>query len=100
MWLPALCRKKDIPFAIVKSKARLGQLVHKKTATAIAVTGVNKEDEHDFAQLLQSIRASSLDKYDELKKHWGGGAVGIKSQHKMEQRKAAVAKEVIQKMSA
>lgn len=84
----------------MKSKARLGQLVHKKTATAIAVTGVNKEDEHDFAQLLQSIRGQSLDKYDDMKKTWGGGAVGIKSQHKIQKRKAAIQKEVIQKLSA
>jgi len=29
-WLPALCRKKDIPYCIIKGKSRLGQLVHKK----------------------------------------------------------------------
>ena len=29
-FLPALCRKKDVPYCIVKSKSRLGQLVHKK----------------------------------------------------------------------
>jgi len=30
VWLPALCRKEDVPYCIVKGKARLGQLVHKK----------------------------------------------------------------------
>ena len=28
VFLPALCRKKGIPFAFVKGKARLGKLVH------------------------------------------------------------------------
>ena len=28
IFLPALCRKKGIPFAFVKGKARLGKLVH------------------------------------------------------------------------
>merc|ERR1711956_150773 len=28
MWLPAVCRKMDIPYCIVKSKSRLGALVH------------------------------------------------------------------------
>jgi ribosomal protein L7Ae-like RNA K-turn-binding protein len=32
VWLPALCRKQGIPYAIVKGKARLGALVHKKNA--------------------------------------------------------------------
>ena len=43
LWLPALCRKKDVPFCIVKGKARLGQVVHKKTATALAFTSVRRE---------------------------------------------------------
>ena len=43
LWLPAVCRKLDIPYCIVKSKSRLGALVHKKTATAIALTSVRPE---------------------------------------------------------
>ena len=42
LWLPALCRKMGIPYAIVKGKARLGTLVHKKTATALALTEVSE----------------------------------------------------------
>merc|ERR1712212_987244 len=30
VWLPALCRKMGVPYCIVKGKARLGKLVHKK----------------------------------------------------------------------
>ena len=26
IWLPALCRKKDVPYCIIKGKARLGEL--------------------------------------------------------------------------
>merc|ERR1719158_242345 len=43
VWLPALCRKKEVPYCIMKGKGRLGQLVHKKSATCIALTSVNKE---------------------------------------------------------
>lgn len=43
IWLPQLCRKMDVPYCFVKSKAVLGQLVHQKTATAIAVVDVRKE---------------------------------------------------------
>merc|ERR1719191_651080 len=47
-WLPALCRKKDVPYCIIKSKARLGKLVHKKTASCVALTTVRKEEQHDL----------------------------------------------------
>ena len=43
-FLPALCRKKGIPYCIVKGKARLGKLVHQRTATCLALTEVKKED--------------------------------------------------------
>ncbi len=33
-----------VPYAIVNNKGRLGELVHQKKATALALTAVNKED--------------------------------------------------------
>lgn len=42
-WLPALCRKKDVPYCIIKGKSRLGQLVHKKTCAVVAIDAVRKE---------------------------------------------------------
>jgi len=38
VFLPSLCKSMDIPYAIVPSKAALGQLVHKKTTTCVALT--------------------------------------------------------------
>merc|ERR1712080_217847 len=40
IFLPALCRKMGIPYAIIKGKARLGTVVHKKTAAVAAITEV------------------------------------------------------------
>lgn len=57
VFLPALCRKKGIPYCFIKGKARLGQLVHKKTATCLAVTEVRKEDYQDLETLSKTFRA-------------------------------------------
>jgi large subunit ribosomal protein L7Ae len=57
IFLPALCRKKGIPFAFVKGKARLGKLVHQKTATCVALTEVKKEDFQDLELLTKNFRA-------------------------------------------
>merc|ERR1711998_783970 len=61
VWLPALCRKMDVPYCIVKSKARLGQVVYKKTATALAFTTVKSEDQGAFAKIVDNVKANFND---------------------------------------
>ncbi len=56
VWLPALCKKMGVPYCIVKGKARLGTVVHKKTATALALTAVKNEDQREFAKLVESFK--------------------------------------------
>jgi len=88
VWLPALCRKMDVPYCIVKGKARLGQLVHKKTATAVAITEVRKEDQAKLDQLIQAIRPQFNDDATVLRK-WGGGILGSKAQAVIRKREKA-----------
>ena len=38
VFLPSLCKTMDVPYAIVPSKAKLGELAHKKTCTCLALT--------------------------------------------------------------
>jgi large subunit ribosomal protein L7Ae len=91
VWLPALCRKMDVPYCIVKGKARLGQLVYKKTATALAITEVNKEDAHKLDQLVQNYRVMYGDAAD--RRRWGGGIMGTKAQHIIKARERVRARE-------
>lgn len=84
-FLPALCRKKGIPFAFIKGKARLGKLVHQKNATCIALTEVRKEDFQDFEILTKNFRAQ-FNENETLRRNWGGGVMGIKNQHMMTHR--------------
>lgn len=85
VFLPALCRKKGIPYAFIKGKARLGKLVHQKTATCVALTEVKREDYQDLEVLSKSFRSQFNDN-DNLRKIWGGGVMGIKNQHMMFKR--------------
>merc|ERR1719191_2540753 len=55
VWLPTLCRKKDVPYCIIKGKSRLGQLVHKKKASCIALTSVRQEDQNDLSKLASTF---------------------------------------------
>jgi len=96
VWLPALCRKMDVPYVIVKGKARLGYLVHKKTATAVAVTDVRQEHAQSLAQITEVARAMYGDAADARRK-WGGGILGIKAQHVIAARAKAAAKEAIKR---
>jgi large subunit ribosomal protein L7Ae len=92
VWLPALCRKMDIPYCIVKGKARLGQLIHRKTATALAITEVSKEDIPKLDQLVQNFRLMYNDATADRRK-WGGGIMGHKAQAVIRAREKIAAKE-------
>jgi len=99
VWLPSLCRKMDVPYCIVKSKARLGSLIHKKTATAIAVTEVRKEDQPKLDQIVASVKPLFNDNVADLKK-WGGGIMGVKSQAVTRKRERAAAREATKAVKA
>jgi len=88
VWLPALCRKKEVPFCFIKGKARLGQLVHKKTASCVAVTAVKREDQAEFEKLCDNFNASFNENTD-LRRRWGGGIMGLKSQHVTQKKERA-----------
>jgi len=97
VWLPALCRKLGIPYVIVKGKARLGAVVGKKNATAVALTGVRKEDENGLALLTATAKEQFNDKYDDIRtgkaSAWGGGKLGAKALAKRAKREKAEERE-------
>ncbi|OIW05636.1 hypothetical protein TanjilG_23422 [Lupinus angustifolius] len=99
VWLPALCRKMEIPYCIVKGKARLGTVVHKKTASVLCLTTVKNEDKLEFSRVLEAIKANFNDKYDEYRKKWGGGIMGSKSQAKTKAKERLIAKEAAQRLN-
>lgn len=96
VWMPTLCRKKDVAFCIVKSKARLGQLVGKKSATCAAIVTTKKEDSKDLDVLVESFKAS-FNENKEVQRKWGGGIMGVKSSHVTRRRQQALESELAKK---
>merc|ERR1712154_231409 len=72
LFLPALCRKMGVPYCIVKGKSRLGRVVYRKTTSALCLTNV-----------IEAVKTNFNDRFDELRKHWGGGVMSAKSQAKV-----------------
>lgn len=81
-------------FNVVQGKARLGTIVHKKTATALALTGVKGEDNREFAKLVESAKQSFN---DGPRMNWSGGIMGPKSQAKAKKREKEHSRELAQR---
>merc|ERR1712185_889184 len=71
MWLPSLCKARGIPYCIVKSKARLGALVGKKTATCLAVTEVKQESKAELTKLIDLANNDFADRFEDHQRQWG-----------------------------
>lgn len=98
-WLPALCRKMNVPYCIIKSKARLGQLVGKKTCAAACITNVPSEDVSELKAFKDNMMAQFNQSKDAHRK-WGGGLVGRKSDHVLQRRQAILDREAAKKAGA
>ncbi|XP_006900060.1 PREDICTED: 60S ribosomal protein L7a-like [Elephantulus edwardii] len=98
VFLPALCRKMGVPYCIIKGKARLGRLIHRKTCTTVAFTQVNTEDKGALVKLGEAIRTNYNDRYDEIPRHWRDNVLGPKSVAHITKLEKAKAKELTTKL--
>lgn len=99
--LPALCRKMGVPYCILKGgRARLGHLVHRKTTSVVAITKVNVEDKVKLQKVIEVVKSAFNDKFDEIRRQWGGGILGAKSKARKARLDKAKAKELSQKVAA
>jgi len=80
VFLPALCKKMNVPYAVVKSQSRLGDLTFSKRNTCVCLTKVRKDDREEFNQLLESVKGAFNERFYEASKKWGGKELSAKTQ--------------------
>ncbi|AAZ12903.1 60S ribosomal protein L7a, putative [Trypanosoma equiperdum] len=91
LWMPTLCRANKIPYAIVKDKARLGDAIGRKTATCVAFTDVNAEDQAALKNLTRSVNARFLARSDVIRRQWGGLQLSLRSRAELRKKRARTA---------
>lgn len=56
----------------------------------LALTEVRSEDKSEFAKLLSAIKEGYTDRYEDQKRHWGGGIMGQKAIARTEKKRKAL----------
>jgi len=77
IFLPTLCKTMGIPYCIVNNKSRLGALVHKKSATCVAVTDFKLAQ----SELGNIVRVCN-ENFNNVRLAYKNPEKGIKSQHR------------------
>merc|ERR1712193_365764 len=98
LFLPALCRKMRVPYCIVKNKSRLGRVCRRKTTSCLAITQVESGDRSSLSKLVETVKTNYNDRFDEIRKHWGGGSMGSQSAAKIAKIEKAKNKEASMKV--
>lgn len=86
IYIPALCKKLDIPYCVIKSKSRLGQLCYKKAVSCICLKDYNTADKDSFDKLIEAVKGGFNEKYSTLNRKWGGGQLSRRSERALSRR--------------
>eukprot|EP00178_Gracilaria_changii_P005478 TRINITY_DN1903_c0_g1_i2.p1 TRINITY_DN1903_c0_g1~~TRINITY_DN1903_c0_g1_i2.p1 ORF type:complete len:259 (-),score=47.37 TRINITY_DN1903_c0_g1_i2:16-792(-) len=95
-WLPALCRATETPFCIVKSQSALGKFVGLKRTTCVAITSVDKADQHSLDQLREMFTSKFNNDLTFAKKP-SKMIMGVKFQHREAAQKRAKEAELLRR---
>ncbi|KAL8928950.1 MAG: hypothetical protein Q9172_000702 [Xanthocarpia lactea] len=60
------------------------------TAAVLAITEVRSEDKSELSKLVSTIKEGYSEKYEEAKRHWGGGIMGAKAVARTEKKRKAM----------
>lgn len=71
LFVPSLCKVKNIPYCIVKSQRLLGDLVNRKNTAIGCIEDVREEDKTKFEKLIKEFNKEYLDAHEFNMKKWG-----------------------------
>ena len=71
-------------------EARSNPVYFIQTSSVLAITEVRQEDKAEFTKLLSAIKEGYTDKYEDSRRHWGGGIMGPKAVARTEKKRKAV----------
>lgn len=74
LFLPTLCRKMGVSYAIVENSTILGRLVNLKSTACVCLCEVGAADEAAFRDIVTMANAMFLDSYERHLQTWGGSA--------------------------
>ena len=60
-----------------------------QTSSVLALTETRAEDKGELTKLLSAIKEGYTDKYEDTRRHWGGGILGAKSVARTEKKRKA-----------
>jgi large subunit ribosomal protein L7Ae len=78
------------PPSYLFNKEKKLNFVTQQTAAVLALTEVKPEDKSELFKLVSTIKEGYSDKYEESKRHWGGGIMGQKALARTEKKRKAL----------
>nr|CBH28877.1 60S RIBOSOMAL PROTEIN L7A [Anncaliia algerae] len=75
VFLPTLCVKMGVSYAIVNSKKDLGSLVNLKQTSCVCLCESAYKDQASFKKLIDKANSIYSDNYEMTMKKWGGGVL-------------------------
>ena len=73
-----------------RSSGHADWIPSRQTAAALAITEVRPEDKSELSKLVSTIKEGYSEKYEEAKRHWGGGIMGQKAIARTEKKRKAL----------
>ena len=67
--------------------------------STLVCLSVFSEDRAQLSKIVEAVKTNYNDRGEEIRKHWGGGIMGNKSQAKVAKMEKIKAKELAQKMA-
>merc|ERR1712066_1179010 len=83
---------------VEQKKACLGRVVRRKTAACLALCAANPEDRAAMSKLTEAVKTNFNERFEEIRRHWGGGVMGSKSLARIAKLEKAKAKEMAHKV--